>query len=97
MRRVDCSVYDLDAERVGRFDLVFCGALLEHLRDPVTALERMRDVCDGELLLVEHLDPWLELATPRVPTAAVRRRLGPVVARRTPRGSSRWWSGPAST
>ncbi|MEJ7582534.1 MAG: methyltransferase domain-containing protein [Acidimicrobiales bacterium] len=69
VRRVNCSVYDLDIKDVGQFDLVFCGALLLHLKDPVAALESMRGVCRGELLLVEHLDPWLELAAPRVPSA----------------------------
>jgi tRNA (mo5U34)-methyltransferase len=48
---------------------VFCGALLLHLADPVKALEAMRSVCDGELLLVEHLDPALELVAPRVASA----------------------------
>ncbi len=67
--RVDCSVYDLDEGTAGTFDVVFCGALLEHLAEPVRALERMRGVCRGELVLVEHLDPYLELAAPRVPAA----------------------------
>jgi tRNA (mo5U34)-methyltransferase len=69
VRRVGCSVYDLDEAVGGRFDLVLCGALLLHLRDPIAALERMREVCDGELLLVEHLDPTLELVARRVPSA----------------------------
>src|SRR2546421_6587819 len=30
-RRVNCSVYDLDEETAGLFDVVFCGALLLHL------------------------------------------------------------------
>jgi hypothetical protein len=70
---VNCSVYDLDEQVAGRFDLVLCGALLLHLRDPIAALERMRQVCAGELLLVEHLDPALELLARRVPCA----RFGP--------------------
>ena len=32
------SVYDLDDD-MGLFDLVFCGDLLVHLKDPVTAVE----------------------------------------------------------
>ena len=68
-KRVGCSVYDLDPHEVGRFDVVFCGALLLHLADPVKALEAMRDVCAGELVLVEHLDPYLELTAPRVASA----------------------------
>lgn len=68
-RRVDCSVYDLTESTAGRFDVVFCGALLLHLAHPVRALERMRAVCDGELVLVEHLDAYLELMAPRTPSA----------------------------
>ncbi|CAN5754330.1 hypothetical protein BH24ACT3_BH24ACT3_02080 [soil metagenome] len=63
------SVYDLSPERLGQFDVVLCGALLLHLKEPVAALERMRSVCRGELVLVEHLDPALELVAPRVPCA----------------------------
>ncbi len=68
-RRVNCSVYDLDEATAGRFDVVFCGALLLHLERPVRALERMRSVCDGSLVLVEHIDPYLELTARRVPAA----------------------------
>jgi tRNA (mo5U34)-methyltransferase len=68
-RRVDCSVYELDPGDIGQFDVVFCGALLLHLAEPVKALEAMRSVCNGELVLVEHLDPYLELVAPRVPSA----------------------------
>jgi tRNA (mo5U34)-methyltransferase len=68
--RIDCSVYDLDADVVGTFDVVFCGALLLHLADPVRALEAMRTVCRGELVLVEHLDAHLDLAARRRPSAA---------------------------
>ena len=44
---VERSVYDLDPERDGRFDVVVCGSLLLHLRDPVRALEAIRGVCAG--------------------------------------------------
>ncbi|HEY2159689.1 MAG TPA: methyltransferase domain-containing protein [Solirubrobacteraceae bacterium] len=69
--RTSGSVYELDPEIHGRFDVAFCGALLLHLQDPVRALEAIRDVCAGELVLVEHLDPLLELIAPRVPCARV--------------------------
>jgi tRNA (mo5U34)-methyltransferase len=68
-KRVGGSVYDLDPSDIGTFDVVFCGALLLHLADPVRALEAMRSVCRGELVLVEHLDPHLELLAARVPSA----------------------------
>jgi tRNA (mo5U34)-methyltransferase len=44
VRRVEVSVYELDPQQLGSFDLVFCGDLLLHLKDPITALERIRSV-----------------------------------------------------
>jgi tRNA (mo5U34)-methyltransferase len=69
--RVCGSVYELDPGEHGRFDVVFCGALLLHLQDPVRALEAIRNVCAGELVLLEHLDPALEVLAPRVAAARV--------------------------
>lgn len=66
---INQSVYELDPERNGTFDVVFCGALLQHLRDPVRALEAMRSVCRGALVLAEGLEPKLELFARRVPSA----------------------------
>jgi tRNA (mo5U34)-methyltransferase len=40
------SVYELDAD-LGMFDFVFCGDLLVHLKDPITAVENIRKVCQG--------------------------------------------------
>jgi tRNA (mo5U34)-methyltransferase len=69
VERLVCSVYDLDPEQHGRFDVVVCGAILLHLRDPIRALERIRSVCSGEVVIVEALEPTLELLAPRVPCA----------------------------
>jgi tRNA (mo5U34)-methyltransferase len=44
------SVYELDTD-LGQFDLVFCGDLLVHLKDPVTAVERIRRVCRGSAII----------------------------------------------
>lgn len=66
------SAYDLDPARDGTFDVVLCGALLLHLRDPVRALEAMRSVCSGSLVLVEAVDPLLEVVARRVPAARLR-------------------------
>lgn len=55
VERVGCSVYEATPERLGgRFDLVFCGSVLIHLRDPMLALERMAGLCDGELVLADE-------------------------------------------
>jgi tRNA (mo5U34)-methyltransferase len=72
VKRVAGSVYDLDPSVHGRFDVVFCGTLLIHLRDPVRALERMREVCAGELVLFECLDARLDVIARRVPCARMR-------------------------
>ncbi|HVU73324.1 MAG TPA: methyltransferase domain-containing protein [Mycobacteriales bacterium] len=64
VERVAASVYALDPALHGTFDLVHCGDLLLHLRDPLTALERMRAVTRGQLLLSDVVDleigegPW---------------------------------------
>ncbi len=50
VERVERSVYDLAID-LGEFDLVFCGDLLVHLKDPVTAVERIRGVCRGSAIV----------------------------------------------
>jgi len=60
-RRLSCSVQDLDCALHGLFDVVFCGTVLIHLREPERALKRMREVCRGELVLVECVDARLDL------------------------------------
>ena len=54
VERVVSSIYDATPERLGTFDLVFCGSLLIHLRDPMLALERMAALCTGRLVLAEE-------------------------------------------
>lgn len=71
VRRVERSVYDLDEEEVGRFDLIFLGSLLIHLRDPVRALERLRKVCDGQMIVMDGIDLLLSLILPRRPVATL--------------------------
>ena len=66
-RRVDRSVYELDPDVDGRFDVVFLGSLLLHLRDPVAALDRVRAVCSGQAIVadaVEAIPSWLRPRTP---------------------------------
>jgi tRNA (mo5U34)-methyltransferase len=53
--RVGLSIYEATAERLGgRFDVVFCGSVLIHLRDPMLALERMAALCAGRLILADE-------------------------------------------
>jgi len=78
--RLDRSVYELDPADVGRFDLIYLGSLLVHLRDPVAALERVRSVCAGTLVVVDGIDLPLTLRAPRVP-----------LSRLDAKGRPWWW------
>lgn len=71
VERRELSVYELDPDEHGRFDVVVCGSLLLHLRDPVLAIERMCSVCDGEFLSAEAIDPVLTAFGRRRPLARV--------------------------
>lgn len=57
------SIYDLDPEVIGRFDVVVCGSLLLHLRDPIRALEAVRSVVapNGTFLSSEQIEPYLSV------------------------------------
>ena len=48
------NVYDLEPSRLGTFDLVLFYGVLYHLKHPQHALERIRSVCTGTLLLQTH-------------------------------------------
>lgn len=65
--RVLRSIYDLDFD-LGTFDLVFCGDVLVHLKDPITALERIRRVCRGSAIVYT---PIVRLRLHRRATVAV--------------------------
>ncbi|HVS29766.1 MAG TPA: methyltransferase domain-containing protein, partial [Solirubrobacteraceae bacterium] len=45
-------------ERLGRFDVVFCGSVLIHLRDQLLALERIAGLLKpgGRLIMAEEYD-----------------------------------------
>ena len=55
---VKCDVHDIFPELFyGKpFDLVLCLGVLHHLKSPLLALERIRSVCSGRLVLESHLD-----------------------------------------
>jgi SAM-dependent methyltransferase len=72
VERLGLSIYDATPERVGGpFDLVFCGSVLVHLRDPMLALERMARLCRGNLVLAEEYSRRLE-PIPLLKTAEFR-------------------------
>jgi tRNA (mo5U34)-methyltransferase len=52
------SIYELDPDEIGTFDVVVCGSLLLHLRDPIRALEAVRRVTDGLFVSSEQIELW---------------------------------------
>jgi SAM-dependent methyltransferase len=75
VRRVTCDVLELTPERIGgSVDVVFMGALLIHLRDPVRALERVFAVLrrGGTLFQLERVSVRLSLMHPRRPLARLQ-------------------------
>jgi tRNA (mo5U34)-methyltransferase len=68
VQREVVSVYDLAPERLGTFDVVVCGSLLLHLRDPLRALEAIRSVCAGAFLSAETIDLVLTVLQRRRPS-----------------------------
>jgi len=48
-RRLEMTVYEIDPERLGTFDVVFAFGLLYHLRHPLLALDRIAALCTGSL------------------------------------------------
>lgn len=81
VRKRIISVYDLSPERVGTFDVVICGSLMLHLRDPISALEAIRSVCGSWFLSVEEISLPLSVALRRRPVADMRFSATP----------SQWW------
>ncbi|WP_205698092.1 bifunctional 2-polyprenyl-6-hydroxyphenol methylase/3-demethylubiquinol 3-O-methyltransferase UbiG [Conexibacter sp. SYSU D00693] len=72
VQRREISVYHLSPEEVGTFDVVVCGSLMLHLRDPVRALEAIRSVCTGEFMSLEEISLGMTLRHPRRPVAELR-------------------------
>lgn len=80
VERRELSVYDLSPEKVGSFDVVVCGSLMLHLKNPIGALEAIRSVCTGSFLSAEQIDPAL---------TALRRRSA--AARQSGGENCQWW------
>jgi tRNA (mo5U34)-methyltransferase len=56
VRRVISTVYAISPGELGRFDIVFCGDLLVHLRDPVGALERIHAITAGSAIVTNPIE-----------------------------------------
>ena len=52
VKRIWKTIYDLRASELGTFDVVFSGAMLMHVRDPVLGIQRMRECCKPEGRLI---------------------------------------------
>lgn len=68
VQREVCNIYDADPAEFGTFDLVFCGAVLIHLRDQLLALERIARLCRGTFISAEEPDRltgWLPFPAAR--------------------------------
>jgi tRNA (mo5U34)-methyltransferase len=85
VQHVDANIYELSPERFGEFDLVFVGRVIQHLRNPIGALEALRSVCRGRII-------WLDIV--KVPLMALHPRravaqLHDPTSRRS--GLMAWW------
>ena len=72
VRREYINVYDLSPERVGTFDVVVCGGLLLHLRDPFRALAAIRSVCRTAFLSIEQVEATLAARVARRPALVLK-------------------------
>ena len=53
---VHCDVLDLDAARLGTFDVVLFLGVLYHMRHPLLALERVAPLVENLLIVETHAD-----------------------------------------
>lgn len=49
VKRVDGTIYDLDPDKLGHFDIVLCLGVIYHLRYPLLGLDNIRRVCKRDL------------------------------------------------
>jgi tRNA (mo5U34)-methyltransferase len=75
VQKKEISIYDLSPASIGVFDVVVCGSLLLHLRDPIRALEAVRSVCRGKFMSCEQVDMGLSLLAPHRPAARLNHDL----------------------
>lgn len=60
VQQVHCNVYDLCPERLGTFDIVFCGDLLLHISNPVKALQNICSVATSHAIIAQPYFPDLD-------------------------------------
>jgi tRNA (mo5U34)-methyltransferase len=69
VERHEMTVYEISPEALGHFDFVFVGSILLHLRDPVGALERIRSVARGQVVINDCIEYVLSKLVRRTPIA----------------------------
>lgn len=69
VERHEMTVYEISPEQLGTFDFVFVGSILLHLRDPIGALERIRSVASGEVVVNDSVEFVLSKLFRRTPVA----------------------------
>ena len=67
----ELGIYDLSPEEVGEFDVVVCGSLLLHLRDPFAGLEAVRSVCRGQFMCTNQVELRPTVLHPRTALARI--------------------------
>jgi hypothetical protein len=60
VKLVNCSIYELEPDRVGMFDLVHTGDILRTCAIPSSRCNALRAVTSGELLFADCFDPSLD-------------------------------------
>jgi tRNA (mo5U34)-methyltransferase len=63
VRRIFKSIYELSSAELGTFDIVFSGAMLMHVRDPILGIQKMRECCSPNGRLVISISSTLMDAT----------------------------------
>jgi tRNA (mo5U34)-methyltransferase len=79
VQRLELNIYDLSPDRVGTFDVVVCGSLMLHLRDPLRAMTAIRSVCTGQFLSSETIDLPLTLLHPRKAITTINGQSGMIL------------------
>ena len=69
VERHEMTVYEISPDALGQFDFVFVGSILLHLRDPIGALERIRSVARGEVVINDCIEYVLSKLMRRTPMA----------------------------
>jgi tRNA (mo5U34)-methyltransferase len=67
VERHEMTVYEISPDALGQFDFVFVGSILLHLRDPIGALERIRTVARGEVVVNDCIEYVLSKLMRRTP------------------------------